>query len=722
LDDPPAVQAPLLLVADDDALSRRVVVDGLIADGFRVVEAVDGTEALELFGAQQPDLLVLDVVMPGLDGFAVCAEVRRTPAGATIPIMMLTSLEDTGALSQAFEAGATDFATKPINAALLAHRVRYMLRATETLDALRRSEARLEAAQAIARVGHWEWDSTSDELLCSTEARRVLELPQDGDRISMDAFRERLHPLDRTRVLEAFGSARQEGEIVRLDHRIVLSDGVVHTVHLEATLLSARNGSGIRLMGTVQDVTDRAEAEARIRSLAYYDSLTGLPNRVMFGDLLRAALARGTRKKHHVAAMFLDLDNFKRINDTMGHSAGDKLLAEVAQRLRRAVREHDPLGRGIDDEAKVAVARLGGDEFLLALTDLDRPDDAGRVAKRILESMKAPCQIGTAELYISASIGISVFPQDGIDVDDLLKNADTALYHAKELGRNTYSFYDETMNRMALERLLMEGQLRRAIEEDQFVLHYQPLVDVATDRIIGTEALLRWQHPDHGLLAPAHFIDVLEQTGLMHTVGDWVVRTACSQLQAWREAGLPDTRVTVNLSALQFRQPKLLQTLLDAAEAASIDPPALELEITERVLLDGGPDGIKMLEALRSHGFRIALDDFGTGYSSLSYLRRFPVDRLKIDRSFIRDATLSDDDAAIVVTILDLARALGIDPIAEGVELEEQREFLRARGCVQMQGNLFGRPVPPDELGERLASGGALPQDTPVEPSRHTSL
>jgi len=451
-------------------------------------------------------------------------------------------------------------------------------------------------------------------------------------------------------------------------------------------------------------VTDRAEAEARIRSLAYYDSLTGLPNRVMFGDLLRAALARATRRKHCVAAMFLDLDNFKRINDTMGHSAGDLLLAEVARRLKHVVREHDPLGRGIDLESKVTVARLGGDEFLLALTDLERPHDASRVAGRILEAMKAPCRIASAELYVSASIGISVFPQDGTNADELLKNADTALYHAKEIGRNTYSFYEESMNRTALERLLMEGQLRRALEQNEFVLHYQPQVDVKNGRIIGVEALIRWRHQDLGLLAPGHFMPVLEQTGLIYPVGEWVLREATQQLRDWRAAGFPASRITVNLSALQFRQPKLLDALRQAVGDAELEPSDVELEITETALLDGGPDGVRMLQTLRQHGFRIALDDFGTGYSSLGYLRRFPVDRLKIDRTFIRDAEINPDDAAIVVTILELARALGIEAVAEGVESAEQCEFLLRHGCTEMQGHMFGRPMPADDLAERLAA------------------
>jgi diguanylate cyclase (GGDEF)-like protein len=696
-----------ILVADDDPTTRLFIAQSLAADGFPVIEARDGHEALAMFASESPDIVILDVLMPGRDGFEVCAELRATPRGRDVPILMLTGLDDTHALARAFEVGATDFGTKPLSPGLLAHRVRYMLRAQQTLDALRKSERRLATAQQIARLGHWEYDLDTGLLGLSAVATRLLELEPGNAPFTFADYLKRVHPADSGRLEEALHAACESGTPFGLDHRVVVNGDKVRSVHTEVSIVADPAGRTAQLLGIVQDVTERVETEARIRALAYYDSLTGLPNRVMFGDLLRAAIARAIRQKHHVAAMFLDLDNFKRINDTLGHVAGDHLLAEVAQRLRHVVREHDPVGREVEGGASLSVARLGGDEFLLALTDLGRPDDAGRVATRIVEAMNVPFRIGEGELYVSASIGISIFPHDGTDVDELLKNADIALYHAKDLGRNTFVFYDGSMNRAALERLLLEGQIRRALERDEFVLYYQPQIDTRGDRLIGAEALLRWKHPDMGLISPSHFISILEHTGLIYSVGTWVLREACRQLREWREAGLPAISVCVNLSPMQFRHPRLIDTIDEVVGSSGIDARLIELEVTESAMVETGGETVRLLESLKEKGFRISMDDFGTGYSSLSYLRRFPVDRLKIDRSFVREAVLNPRDAAIVATIISLAHTLGIEPMAEGVELEEQRQLLASSGCALMQGNYFGRPMPPDELARMLA-GDAL--------------
>lgn len=678
----------------------------LKAEGFTVVEARDGTEAVSLFASRSPDIVILDVLMPGKDGYEVCAELRATSPGATVPILMLTGLDDTASLDHAFEAGATDFSTKPLSSGLLAHRVRYMLRVKESMDALRRSEARLAAAQQIARLGHWEWDRATNSLMLSAVATQLLELDPRGGPFHFADYLAHGHPADATKVEEALAAAIESGRPASLDHRIRAADGRIRSVHTEVSVTADPGGRPARLLGIIQDVTDRVESEAKIRALAYYDSLTGLPNRIMFDDLLRGAIARAIRQKHHVAAMFLDLDNFKRINDTMGHAAGDRLLADVAQRLKRVVREHDPVGREIEGESPLSVARLGGDEFLLALTDLHRPDDAGRVATRIVEAMNVPFRIGEGELYVSASIGIAVFPHDGTDVGELLKNADTALYHAKDLGRNTFVFYDATMNKAALERLLLEGQIRRALERQEFVLYYQPQVDSRRNRVVGAEALLRWKHPDMGLISPSHFIEILEHTGLIYSVGEWVLREACRQAREWNEAGLPEISTSVNLSALQFRHPRLIDTIEDIVGTVGIEPRFIEIEVTESAMVESGNDTLRVLEALKEKGFRISMDDFGSGFSSLSYLRRYPVDRLKIDRSFVREAVLSRKDAAIVATIISLAHTLGIEPLGEGVELVAQREMLEAAGCTLMQGNLFGRPMPAAEF-ERILAGQA---------------
>jgi diguanylate cyclase (GGDEF)-like protein/PAS domain S-box-containing protein len=683
-------RAALVLVTDDDPVTRLLITQVLEADGFLTDEAGTGSEAVERMRTHKPDLIVVEMVIGEAGTCETCAEIRRMPGLADLPILVLAD-DDGAALDRALEAGATDFAARPIAPAMLVHRVRQMLQSRRGIDDLRRSEARLAWTQTIAKIGHWAYDADTDRLLVSAAAAKRMGLPRRG--MTLARFFEALPDDDAVRVANEISGALVTGTPFGLDHRFRSADGDI-VLHTRATAI--REGDVVKgLAGTMQDVTERVAAEEKVRALAFYDTLTGLPNRVLFTDLLKAALSRARRHRQNVAVMFLDLDGFKNINDTLGHRAGDRVLEKVAARLRQVTRDYDAISREGEVGPSLAIGRLGGDEFLLAITDLEEPGDAAVVAGRIVAALRLPILTEDGEILVSGSVGVSVYPQDGDDVDELLKNADTALYHAKDRGRNTYEFYSPQLSAATLDRVVLEKKLRTAVEKHGFTLHYQPQFDAAAGRIIGAEALLRWQDPDRGIVGPAGFMEVLESTGLIRDILPWIVETAASQLRLWQDAGLEGLRMAINLSGEQLQQPEVAESIDRIVAACGVDPQFVEFEITESVLIGQGSGGVAAVGALKGRGYRIALDDFGTGYSSLSYLTRFPFDCLKIDRSFTDELLANATQAAIIESIIQLARRLDIDLIAEGVERTEQRDRLLLQGCTRMQGFLFGKPMPP---------------------------
>ncbi|MEK7322101.1 MAG: EAL domain-containing protein [Pseudomonadota bacterium] len=462
----------------------------------------------------------------------------------------------------------------------------------------------------------------------------------------------------------------------------------------EKTITPLKDEKGIisHFVSTGRDITERMRTQERLQFLAHHDVLTELPNRSLFLDRLKQSLAYARWHERLVAVLFLDIDRFKNINDTLGHEAGDCLLQELAVRLGGCLRERD------------TVARFGGDEFVILLNDVAVASDVNLLAQKILDVLKPPFSINETSLHITASIGISLFPGDGEDSGSLLRNADNAMYRAKELGRNNYQFYSSEMGARALARLTLENSLRRALERNEFVLHYQPQVDARNGQVVGVEALLRWQHPEFGLMPPVDFVPLLEETGLIVPVGQWVLQTACEQLAQWRQQGWPSLRMAVNISSRQFEHASLPGTVADALSSCGLAAADLELEITESILMHQGPATASALEALTGLGVRIGMDDFGTGYSSLGYLRRFPIDTLKIDRSFIRDIPGDPEDAAITHAIIVMGQSLKLELVAEGVETAEQRAFLLSHQCYLMQGYFFSQPLPPEGLTRYLAS------------------
>ncbi len=471
-------------------------------------------------------------------------------------------------------------------------------------------------------------------------------------------------------------------------------DGSLYYEEKLISPIKGSDGSITHFVATGRDISERMAAQVRLAHLAHHDTLTELPNRTLFLDRLKQALARARWHGRLVAVIFLDLDRFKVINDTLGHDTGDRLLQQMSARLHSSVRERD------------TVARFGGDEFAILLDDMASENDVGHVAQKVLDALAPPFEIDGRELYVSASLGISQYPNDGDDARALLKNADTAMYRAKESGKNNYQFYSADMSAHALERLTLESSLRQALGRNEFTLHYQPQVDVRSGAVLGVEALLRWRQPGRGLVGPGDYISLLEETGLILPVGEWVLTTACEQLRAWRAAGWDELRLAVNLSARQVADPGFAGLLERLVTQHGCVADKLELEITESVLMQQTRNAVENIEAAHRLGVRIALDDFGTGYSSLSYLQRFPIDTLKIDRSFISDLPGDADDALLTEAILNMARSLRIAVIAEGVETTAQRDFLSARGCHLMQGYLLGHPVPAAEIARRAPASG----------------
>jgi predicted signal transduction protein with EAL and GGDEF domain len=455
---------------------------------------------------------------------------------------------------------------------------------------------------------------------------------------------------------------------------------------------------------SIRYAIERKKAEEKILFLAYYDSLTSLPNRVLFKDRLNQTLLIAQRHQRILAILFLDLDNFKRINDTLGHPAGDELLKQVADRLSNYIRKSDSISRYSTDEFSAVVARLGGDEFTILLTEIAQVHDTIKVAQRILDAIAQPFDIEGQEVFITASIGIAIYPIDGEDVDSLLKNCDTAMYHAKNEGRNNYKFYEQSLNKTALDILALENNLRKALDKQEFRVYYQPRIDIRTRNVVGFEALIRWRHSQKGIIPPSEFIPIAEETGLIIPIGEWVLNEACKQNKTWQAAGFAPVFISVNLSGKQFKQQNLIKVIDHAMSEVRLAPKYLELEITESIIQDTKSTA-GILRELRNLGLKIAVDDFGTGYSSLSYLRRFPLDTLKIDRSFVKDIAKDPDSEAIVKAIIAMAHCLKLKVIAEGVETEEQLKFLSDEGCDEFQGYLISPPLPADEVVRFLAKG-----------------
>jgi diguanylate cyclase (GGDEF)-like protein/PAS domain S-box-containing protein len=696
---------PRILIADDDLAARLLLREALERDGFQVLEAADGAEALDRFVAERPEAVVLDVMMPGTDGFTACRGIRALPDTAAVPVLMLTGLEDLDSIARAYEAGATDFATKPVNWVVLSQRIRYMLRAGRLMDDLAMSEARLAAAQRIALLGNWEFDPREQSWHWSEQIYQLLAYKQ-SETPDLNLLLKRVHPDDREAVERLIVEVQNREGVHRAAFRLQLPDGTERHIQCQCETEFDENRRPIHTAGVLQDVTEQKRTQEQVVFLENFDRLTELPNRNQFNDRLRYALTLARRHDTCLAVLVLGLDRFKRINDTLGHHVGDHVLRAVSQRILTGLRETDVMAA--NGAGSQLLARISGDVFTLMLPDMGSVENISKVARRLLNAIAMPVEIDGQEIVITASLGISVFPEDGGDNDQLVRNAEAAMYHAKQAGGDGYHFYDRSMNVAALERLSLETALRRALERGELVLYYQPQIDMHSGAVVGAEALIRWRHPERGLVPPDRFIPLAEETGLIVPIGEWVLHEACRQARRWREQGIAPLRMAVNVSARQFRQSDLADTVTRVLNHTGLDARFLELEITETAVMENAAEASSLLAALNSRGLHIAVDDFGTGYSSLAYLKRFPIDTLKIDRSFVRDITDDPDDAAITSAIVAIARSLGLQTVAEGVETERQLALLRQYGSHLAQGYLFSKPLPAGELEAWLLQRNAV--------------
>ena len=708
---------PRVLLVDDDEVNLLLTSVALKDQGFAVSEAASGERALAALGEGMPDIVVLDAVMPGLDGFATCRALRVLPGFESLPVLMLTGLDDDASITRAYEAGATDFFVKSTQWSLLAGRLRYLLRASRTRVELERSKSRLARAQDLARMGSFDWRRGTGSPVFSIEGLRVFGVGP-GDPLPFRSLLRMVPEEERQNFLEMTHSAMDASTVLATDVHARLIDGRQRIVHIEAEPEFNEHGMMIGYTGIVQDVTDRRLAEDRIRHLANFDTLTGLPNRRQLIWRAERALEHGRRLGHQVALLLIDLDRFKIINDTLGHGAGDELLMEVSRRLRSCVRHSDQVLEASLESVGVrshrtleAVGRLGGDEFVALLPEIVDETDAERVAGRILEVMRKPILVGMQECFVTASVGVAIFPRDGINVADLLRNSDIAMYSVKSAGRNSASLYRPNLAGQGREKLELESALHKAIERSELVLHYQPKVDVHNGRMVGVEALMRWRR--HGqLVAPGDFIPLAEETGLIIPLSEWAIREAARQARVWKDSFGFDDSIAVNLPNRLFERTDLVEYIHQAVTTYGVPHHAIELEITETGLMKDLQNVIPSLHRLNEIGVEISIDDFGTGYSSLAYLTTLPISELKIDRSFIRDLGMTPQSSAVVTAIIALARSLNLRVIAEGVENVRQMDVLHRLGCGIMQGFLFSKALPPEEI-ERWLQDTVLPRKAP---------
>ena len=710
--------AARVLIVDDDMVLRTMAGKTLRHFGFQVSDAACGEDGLARFEERPYDLVLLDVMMPGLDGYEVCQRIRGMAHGVRVPILMLTGLNDTASIELAYRHGATDFITKPINWCLLSHRVRYALRASLAAESLLRSREGLARAQRLAGMGNWTL-FPDGRMECSAELLRLFGSPADApDFGGADDLLARVAPADRARVATARAQLASHGTPYLLEFDIRSVDGSTRTVFEQAAPVHDERGLIVAIEGTTQDITERIQAQKRIRQLAHYDGTTGLPNQQFFAELAEPLLELARRQGTHCAVLHLDLDRFKGVNDSFGRSGGDAVLQTVAERLRSWIRGCDLASTHHAAVEHGVLARVGGNAFTLLITNLAGQEQAATVARRLLGAMALPIEVESQSIVLSASIGIAIFPDDAGDLQGLARAAEQALYAAKDAGRAQHRFFDEQMNARAAHRVLLEAELRRAIAGDELRLHFQPKVDANAGTLVGAEALVRWQHPTRGLLLPGAFIALAEDTGLILALTDWVLQSACASLRAWLDLGLPPVSLSVNLAAPSLTDASLVGKLEALMQRFGLTPACLTLEVTETMLIRDLETSIAMLEALRSRGYRLSLDDFGTGYSSLSYLKRFPMNELKIDRAFVTDAARGKREGALAAAIIAMARELGLDTVAEGVETHEQKAFLLRHGCNVQQGYLFSKAVPAATF-ERMLRERSAPPRAAAGPAPH---
>lgn len=688
---------PKVLVIEHAESVCAQAVNYLTAAGFEVESVRNASAILSHLKDHPVDIVLLDVDMPEYNGHDVCRQIRSVEHGATVPILVFTEHHDSEAVDQAFHAGATDFTTKPVNWPVLPHRIRNMLRSSDMLVALDQSRTSLDVAQSVAGLGNWEYVFSTGELTWSDNLFRILDLEPQSQHSTLSLYMKYVDESDRS-LLHAWLSSDDSNIKPTFKHRLVTEAGDERQVKVQIQNEYDSSGCISRKWGVVHDLTEQYQAEQKIHQLAYYDSLTRLPNRALFCERLARDIAMAKQEPTDIAVLFLDLDNFKRVNDTLGHAYGDLLLQEVGEKLQTCALN---INRAYEsDSVSCTVARMGGDEFTVLLRGVGCGDEVIRFANDVSESLSGVFELDGHDCHTSTSIGISFFPDHGDSVDELLKTADIAMYGAKKMGKGCYQTYSQEMDENSIRRYRTEELLRTAIEKDELLLHFQPQLNLETGLLESVEALVRWNNDELGVVQPSDFIPLAEDTGLIVQIGEWVLRTACSRAQEWIAAGVPLLRVAINISVIEFMRPDFVEMVTRIVDESGLKPANVELEITESVLVEDTFCAVNTLQVLKDLGFLLSIDDFGTGFSSLSQLKHFPIDRLKIDQSFVQGMLTNVHDAAIIKAVLTMASSMNLKVIAEGVETIEQLDFLSNIHCNEAQGFLLSRPLPAAEIAE----------------------
>ncbi|MDR5171110.1 EAL domain-containing protein [Methylobacillus flagellatus] len=698
---------PNVLIVDDNERLAQSLQQLLQLHGYNAEMCSSGEDALQLVMDIKFDLMLLDLSMPDMNGFDVLTELATHTAPP--PVIVISGTKTLNAAIEAMRLGAYDFLRKPYQPEELLHTIENAIEKSRLETQNRSIHARLEESENLYR---YLVNSSPDIIYTLDDSGRFtfinhrVETLLGYRRESLIGkhYTEIIYSDDFDRASYAFNERRTGNRATRnIELRLKCKDRETEVRHFEINFITVvlnatgtyagTHESGTPFSGTygvARDISDRKKVEEVITRQAYHDTLTGLPNRALFKDRLNVALNHAKRNQQQLAIMFLDLDRFKWVNDTLGHFYGDELLKHVAQRLSGCLRAQDTL------------ARMGGDEFTLLLHDLQQPDDASLVAAKIVEELKRPFLLDEREIFISSSIGIALYPDHGDSIETLIKSADIAMYHVKWRGKNGYQYYEASMNAMFHKKLSMENELRRAIEKKQIILHYQPQVDVETRKIIGLEALARWHHPELGIISPTEFIPLAEETGLIFSLSEMLLAEACQQMQSWEEAGLLSFRLAINISPQLVEEENFVAKTLNYIQAQHLKPEFFEIEITENLLVRDLENTVAKLKALGKQGIKIALDDFGTCYSSLSYLRQFPIHNIKIDKSFVGDINTHNESVPIITAISGIAKGFKLDLIAEGVETLQQMRTLHRMGCSKMQGYLFSKPLPAQNITKLL--------------------
>lgn len=692
---------PLIMIVDPDDDFCTKVVKALDREGFsNIIRAMNGLEALVYFKKMSPYLVIMAADMPIKDGYSACELMRSLPGGERTSILLLVEGDEYKAINRAYKSGATEFERKPIEPRLLAKRAHYLLRNHHQMEELLRHEQRVSKAYRIARLGHWEWGVADNDFEVSLEVARMFRVSRRALK-SVDDILGKIHEEDRRGFAETNMRVLEDGISRRIEFHVTLPDGQERNFLQWVEVELDQEGEPTRLAGIIQDVTEQRANEAKIYSLAHYDTLTGLPNRGYLKQHLRFLLEQAELTESLVAVVVIDIDHFGRINNALGYGVGDELLCSLAHVLSEAIEQDwlitdrlTPEDTHTPSHEQLLLLRTDADEFTLVISQLHSADKVGVIAERVSQLLAKPLKVDNQELSVTASMGISLYPLDAKEGLPLLECASAAVKHAKDQGRDNYQYFMQSLNQQALKRLGMESDLRKAVENGEFLVYFQPKVSLRTGRVDSMEALVRWQHPELGIVSPAEFVALAEDIGLIATVGEWVLYESCRYVKEWMEQG-HNFKVAVNVSPLQFKDhTHLIEVVNTTLRKTGLPAKNLELELTESIFLKDTETNRHTASILRRMGIAIAIDDFGTGYSSLSYLTSFPVDTLKIDKSFVSCVSGDDQHAEVVRTIIHLAKSMNMKVVAEGIASSAEGHFLREAGCDYGQGYLYSPPLP----------------------------